>query len=88
MLYRSIYNEIVDCNNNLLLNKLNINYEYVDMILLIIYIDINEWIRITCREYIVVLSYDSLLYSTIVSLSIASVPNNESVYLSVYLLLL
>ena len=42
MLYRSIYNEIVDCNNNLLLNKLNINYDYVDMILLIIYIDINE----------------------------------------------
>ena len=37
-----MYNEIVDGNNNLLLNKLNINYEYVDMILLIIYIDINE----------------------------------------------
>ena len=46
MLYRSIYNEIVDGNNNLLLNKLNIKYEYVDMILLIIYIDINEGIRI------------------------------------------
>ena len=41
-LYRSIDNEIVDDNNNLFLNKLNINYEYVDMILLIIYIDINE----------------------------------------------
>ena len=41
-LYRSIDNEIVDDNNNLFLNKLNINYEYVDMVLLIIYIDINE----------------------------------------------
>ena len=33
-LYPSIYNEIVDGNNNLLLNKLNINYEYDDMILI------------------------------------------------------
>ena len=32
-LYPSIYNDIVDGNNNLLLNKLYINYEY-DMILI------------------------------------------------------